>query len=387
VDFDFSEEQVMLRDVTREVLTAQCPPARVRVVMDEADGYDAGLWAQLAETGLLGATIPEEFGGQGLGMVEQALMLDEMGRAAYPGPYFATFVLAAPSIASGSNRPLMQRYLPAFASGEARGTLAMLEDNLSWQPDGVKLRARQQVGQFTLNGSKRFVPFAHVADVIVVAARTSETSDPARGITLFAVPSDTPGVSIEPVVAFDLTNRASTVTFDDVRVGSDAILGRQDDGWSILEGVLQRAAVGSAAEMLGASRKSLDIAVEYAKVREQFGQPIGSFQAVKHKLAEMLMDAENSHAATYYAAWAVAAEAPDAGLAASVAKSFVSEASRHICGDAIQAHGGIGFTWEYDLHLYFKRAKFMETMYGSADAHRELALRSLLQPAEQLALA
>jgi acyl-CoA dehydrogenase len=178
----------------------------------------------------------------------------------------------------------------------------------------------------------------------------------------------------------DQTNKVSTLTLENVRVGREAVVGQVDGGWKILEIVLRRAAVASAAVMLGAARKCMDMSVEYAKVREQFGQAIGSFQAIKHACAEMLVEVENAHGATYYAAWAVDAAAPDAGLAASVAKSYVGDAARKVCGSAIQVHGGIGFTWEYDLHLYFKQAKFLESLYGDAEHHRELVLREIMTP-------
>jgi alkylation response protein AidB-like acyl-CoA dehydrogenase len=198
--------------------------------------------------------------------------------------------------------------------------------------------------------------------------------DPRHGITLFAVPRDTPGVEVQPLTTVDLTNRVCDVVLLDVAVESEQIVGRSGEGWPILQTVLEHAAVGACAEMLGAARKSLEMSVEYAKSRVQFDQPIGSFQAVRHKCAEMLLEVEQAHAATYYAAWALSAGAADASLAASVAKAYVSEAARKVCGDAIQVHGGIGFTWEFDLHLYFKRAKHLEPLYGDADFHRERAL-------------
>ena len=236
-------------------------------------------------------------------------------------------------------------------------------------------------------GTKRFAPWAHAADVILVAARTGEYEDPTCGITLFAVERGTPGVTITPDRSIDLTNRTATVTFESAKLGREAIVGRADDGWRIVEPTLRRAAVGASAEMLGAARRCLEMSVEYAKVRQQFGQPIGMFQAVKHMCPDMLPEVENSHAATYYAAWALDADAPDAPLAASVAKSYVSEAARKVCGDAIQVHGGIGFTWDYDLHLYFKRAKGLEPLYGSAEHHRELVLRATLEATAIPALA
>jgi alkylation response protein AidB-like acyl-CoA dehydrogenase len=380
VDFDFTDEQTALRGLAREVLTAESSPREVRAQMADATGYSESLWKQFAETGLLGITIDEAHGGLGLGTIEQALVLEEMGRAAYPGPYFATVVLAVTALVAGGDRAQLDAYLPGIAEGKLKATLALMEDRLTTGPEGIGLRARSQGGEYVLSGRKRFVPFAHVADVILVAARTSESSDPSHGVTIFALDRGAEGLTIEPNVMIDQTSKVSTLTLENVRVGRDASVGQVDGGWKIVEVVLRRAAVGAAAVMLGAARKCMDMSVEYAKVREQFGQPIGSFQAIKHACAEMLVEVENAHGATYYAAWAVDAAAPDAGLAASVAKSYVGEAARKVCGSAIQVHGGIGFTWEYDLHLYFKQAKFMEALYGDAEHHRELVLREIMTP-------
>jgi alkylation response protein AidB-like acyl-CoA dehydrogenase len=221
---------------------------------------------------------------------------------------------------------------------------------------------------------KRFVPFAHVADVIIIPARTSSKPD---GITLFAVDTRAKGVEMSSMTNIDLSSKSSEVRLSNVMVPEENIIGDVDGGWPILKDVLQKAAVGASAEMLGAARKSMEMSVEYAKVREAFGQPIGTFQAIKHKCSDMLLEVEQSHAAVYYASWAQDAGAPDASLAASVAKAYVGDAARRVCGESIQVHGGIGFTWEFDLHLWFKRAKYYEPMYGDVEYHREQALRAL----------
>lgn len=376
MDFDFTQEQVMLRDLTREFLSRESAPRAVRAATEDPRGFSETTWQQMAEMGLPGLAIDAGYGGQGLGMVELALVLDEMGRAAYPGPYFASTVLAAGVIAASGQPNQMARYLPEFARGRMRGTLALIEDALAWAPSGVKLRAERRGENFVLSGVKRLVPFVEAADVVLVAARTGGGSD---GTTVFAIPRDTPGLSSTPNVEMDRTNRTSTVTFDQVAVGADDVIGAVDAGWAVIAPVLQRAAAGAAAEMLGASRRCMEMSVEYARVRQQFGQPIGMFQAIKHMCAEMLLEVENAHGAAYYAAWALDAGSPDAPLAVSSAKAYVGEASRKVCGSAIQVHGGIGFTWEYDLHLYFKRAKHFEPLYGDGDFHREQALRFVLE--------
>jgi alkylation response protein AidB-like acyl-CoA dehydrogenase len=375
MNFDFTQEQVMLRDLTREFLSRESTPRAVRALMDDARGFSDATWQQMAEMGLQGLAIDAGYGGQGLGMVELALVLDEMGRAAYPAPYFATVVLAAGAIAASGQEGQMARYLPDIAAGRTKATLALIDEALSWTPAMVTTRAERRGSDYVLSGTKRFVPFAHVADLVLVVARTSSGDD---GTAVFAVPGDAAGLSQTPNVEMDRTNPTSTVTLKDVVVPADAVIGEVDHGWRVIGPVLERAAVAAAAEMLGAARRCMDMSVEYAKVRQQFGQPIGMFQAIKHACSEMLLEVENSHGATYYAAWAKDAGSADASLAASAAKAYVGDASRKVCGSSIQVHGGIGFTWEYDLHLYFKRAKHFEPLYGDADFHRERALQLVL---------
>jgi alkylation response protein AidB-like acyl-CoA dehydrogenase len=379
MDFDFTQEQLMLRNLTREFLSRESAPRAVRTQMDEPRGFSDATWQQMADMGLPGLAIDAGYGGQGLGLVELALVLDEMGRVAYPGPYFATTVLAASAIAAGGQPNQMARYLPDIASGRSKASLALIEDALSWAPSGVRMRAQPRGDAFVLSGTKRFVPFAHAADLLLVVARTSTGAD---GTTVFAIDTrNTTGLSTEPIVEMDRTSRSSTLTFDNLSVPSDAVIGEVDHGWEVIGPTLQRAAVGAAAEMLGASRRCMDMSIDYARVRQQFGQPIGTFQAIKHACAEMLLEVENAHAATYYAAWAIDARSPEAALAASSAKAYVGDASRNVCGSSIQVHGGIGFTWEYDLHLYVKRAKHFEPLYGDADFHREQALKLILERA------
>lgn len=376
MDFDFTEDQVMLRNLTREFMTRESAPKAVRAVWEDPRGFNESTWQQMAEMGLQGLAIDEGYGGQGLGMIEQALVLDEMGRAAYPGPYFATAMLAAGAIAASGQASQMARYLPDIAAGRTRATLALIESSLAWAPSSVRMRAERTGSGYALSGVKRFVPFAQVADLMLVVARTSDA--PGDGTTVFAVPGDAAGLSKTPNVEMDRTNPTSTVALRDVQVDQDAVIGEIDQGWAVIGPLLERAAVAAAAEMLGASRRCMEMSVEYAKVRQQFGQPIGTFQAIKHACAEMLLEVENSHAAVYYAAWAQDAKSADASLAASAAKAYVGDASRKVCGSSIQVHGGIGFTWEYDLHLYFKRAKHFEPLYGDADFHRERALQLTL---------
>jgi alkylation response protein AidB-like acyl-CoA dehydrogenase len=370
MDFALNSDQQLLKDAARTFLDAQCPSAVVRALWDEGRGESEAIWKDMAQLGWLGLALPESVGGSALGMVETAIVLEELGRAACPSPYFPT-VLAATAVAEAGSAVQQRRWLPAVAAGGARATVAFLDTDWGWEAGGVMTQATRTSHGWSLRGTKRFVPWAHVADVVVVPAQTAD------GLGLFVVEAAATGLVVSPMPAIDLGTRWSTITLDGVSVANDAALGVPGQASALLDMLLRRGAVGAAAEMLGAARRCLDMSVAYAKVREQFGQPIGAFQAIRHKCAEMLVEVENAHAATYYAAWALDAAAEDAAMAASVAKAYVGDAARKVCGEAIQVHGGIGFTWEYDLHLYVKRAKALEAMYGDADHHRELIVRLL----------
>jgi alkylation response protein AidB-like acyl-CoA dehydrogenase len=373
MDFDFKSDQVMLRNNAREYLSEKCTTQFVRKMFDDKAGFSKEMWKEMADLGWLGLTFPEENEGLGLGMVELSLLLEEMGRAVFPGPYFASVLLAGNALQAG-DKTLKEKYLTGIAKGDVIASMGILEQAVNWGPEAIKLKAEGGGGGFVLNGMKRFVPFAHVSDVIIIPARTSDKPD---GITLFAVDAKAKGVEMSTLTNIDLTSKSSEVRLTNVMVPEENVIGDVDGAWPILKGVLQKAAVGASAEMLGAARKSMEMSVEYAKVREAFGQPIGTFQAIKHKCADMLLEVEQSHAAVYYASWAQDAGAPDAALAASVAKAYVGDAARRVCGESIQVHGGIGFTWEFDLHLWFKRAKYYEPMYGDVEFHREQALQAL----------
>ena len=369
MNFSFSDDQVLLKNSVRAALEEQCKSSHVRAMAEDGKGYSDELWGEMGKLGWLGLPFPEEHGGAGLGLVELAIVLEEMGRAAYPGPFFSTVVLGGLGLMLGGSAEQKDKWLPAIASGRARMTAALLEEHLDWEPASTTASATKSGSGWILSGVKRFVPWAHVADVILVPARSAE------GLSLFLLDPKSVGVTLSPMKGIDLTNRWSELRLDKVAVGAEAIMGQPGGAASLLESLLRRAAVCASAEMLGAARRCLDMSVEYVKVREQFGQPIGSFQAIRHRCAEMLLEAENAHAAVYYAAWALTAGAEDAAVASSICKSYVNEAARRVCGDAIQVHGGIGFTWEYDLHLYMKRAKALEPLYGDTEYHRELITR------------
>jgi alkylation response protein AidB-like acyl-CoA dehydrogenase len=374
MDFAFSEEQEQLRKEARSFLAKESPTSRVRKVMDSEDAFDEGLWKKLVENGWTALGIPEEFGGFG-SFLDLAVVLEEAGRYLLPGPFFSTLGLAVPMLLEAGTEAQKKKWLNAIASGKARATLALTEPSGRWDAEGVGLRAQRQGEGWKLDGLKLFVPDAGVADVLVVAARTRDSGE--DGVTLFLVEGRPPGMTVTPMKTLDRTRRWYEVKFEGVAVPSDAVMGQVDQGWPPLKRALEWASAALCAEMVGGASHVLETSVEYAKTRQQFGKPIGIYQAVSHKLSDMLLEVESARSATYYAAWAVDADAPDRALASSMAKAYVSDAYRRAAGNGIQVHGGIGFTWEHDMHLYFKRAKASEVTLGDATYHRELVAQAL----------
>jgi alkylation response protein AidB-like acyl-CoA dehydrogenase len=369
MDFGFSEDQEMLRGAVKDFLDKECPTTFVRRMSEDERGYSPEMWRQMAELGWMGLTIPEEYGGLGLGFLEMTVTLEEMGAALLPGPYFPTTILAAPLILALGSEDQKENYLPRIVAGELTGTLALVEASGRWDAEGVAATARAEGEGFVLSGSKLFVPEATNADLFVWAARTGGSGE--DGVTLFLVERGAPGVKVERMVTMDLVGRLGEVTLENVRVGKDAVLGPVGGGWPALKKVMDQACVAHAIEMIGISQRTLDVAVEYAKSRVQFGVPIGSFQAVKHIAADMKVAVENMRSIAYYAAWVVSEDRPELPLTASMAKAYCSDAGRQVTGSGIQIHGGIGFTWDSDMHLYFKRAFAVANAFGDAIYHRE----------------
>lgn len=374
MDFAFSEEQEMLRRSAREFLAKECTPRVVRRAMESEDAYDPALWKKMAVLGWTALGIPEQYGGAGT-FLDLAVVLEETGRALVPGPFFATMALAVPVILEAGIEAQKQRVLGAIASGEARATLAFTEASGRWEASSITLRATEEAGAWRLDGAKHFVPDAHVADHLVVVARSRGEGE--EGITLFLLPARTAGVTITPLQTMDMTRRWCEVRFDGASVDAGAVMGEPHRAWPRLKRALEWAVAALCAEMVGGSSKVLESSSEYAQSRRQFGKQIGVYQAVAHRIADMLVMSESAKSATYYAAWAIDADAPDRGVATSTAKAYVSDAYRQITNAGIQVHGGIGFTWEHDSHLYLKRAKSAETMLGDATYHRELVAQSL----------
>ncbi len=352
MDFDFTDDQLALRQEGRRFLEQQCPTSHVREFIEDPGGWSRALWKQMADLGWMGMPFGEEHGGVGLGYLELMLLLEELGRVVAPVPFLSSVGICGMAIARVGSDEQKERLLPAIASGEKVAALAWVDAPEGFALDGVTMPAGER-----LSGTKQVVLDAPAADVFLVAARDADHT------TLFIIEE---GFEVIPAQAYDLTRPLGTVTFDAAPAAplpGDAAL-----AW--------RYAVASAcAELIGVAQQAVDLSVAYAKEREQFGRPIGGFQAVKHKLAEMHTEVDAARAATYYACWAVDTDAEDADVAVSVAKSFASDACAHAAGEAIQVHGGIGYTWEHDIHLYTRRAKSLQAFMGDAHHHRERIAR------------
>jgi alkylation response protein AidB-like acyl-CoA dehydrogenase len=374
MDFAFSDEQDQLRSEARSFLAKECPTTRVRAVMETDGAHDESLWAKLAENGWTALGIPEEYGGFG-SFLDLVVVLEEAGRFLLPGPFFSTMGLAVPALLEAGTEAQKKEVLAAIAGGRAKATLALTEPSGRWDADGIALEATQSGDNWTLQGVKLFVPDAGLADYIVVAARTRGTGE--EGISLFLIKGRPSGLSVKPMKTLDRTRQWYEVHLDGVTLGPDAVMGQPGQAWAALRRALEWGEAALCAEMVGGASTVLERSVDYAKTRQQFGKPIGVYQAVSHKLSDMLLETESARSATYYAAWTVDADAPDRSAACSIAKAYVSDAYRRAAGNGIQVHGGIGFTWEHEMHLYFKRAKASEVTLGDATYHRELVAQAL----------
>ena len=372
MNFAFSEEQEELRRSVRRFLEGKSPIPEVRRLMETTDGYDEAVWAQMGkELGLQSLHIPEAYGGQGYSFVELVVVLEEMGRALLCAPYYASVCLAANAIGNAGTEEEKQALLPGIASGDTIATMAFTEPNGRWDASGITMEAvpaSDGAGGYTLSGTKMFVLDGHSAGLVVVAARRPGTEG-TDGISFFTVDGGAEGLTRTPLPTMDQTRKQAKLEFAGVPA---KLMGEEGAGWPALSKTLDQAAVCLCAEMVGGAQRVLDMSVEYAKVRIQFGRPIGSFQAIKHKCADMLLEVESAKSAAYYAGWAAAEDNDELPVVASLAKAYCSDAYFHAAAENIQIHGGIGFTWEHDAHLYFKRAKSSEILLGDATYHREL---------------
>lgn len=367
--FSFTEEQEELRRVVRRSLEELSPAAEVRRLMETSEGYDPEVWRRLGqELALTGVHIPEEYGGQGYSFVELAIILEEFGRSLLCAPYFASIALAANAILNAATEPRKKELLPAIASGECHATLAFTDPAGRWDVSGITLEARAAGSEFRLDGTNGFVVDGHTADLIVVVAR-SPGSTGADGLSFFTVEGGAPGLERRLLSTLDSTRKQAELRFSGVRA---ELLGELDGGGAAFLATLDQAAIALANESVGAAQKVLETTVEYSKQRVQFGRPIGSFQAIKHRCADLLLEVEFAKSTAYYAAAAAAERAGDLPAVASLSKAYASDTFMHAAAENIQLHGGVGFTWANDAHLYFKRAKSSEVFLGDPTYHRAL---------------
>ena len=363
MNFAFTDEQEELRKTVRAFLEAKSSEEAVREQMETDDGYDKAVWTQMAEQmGLQGLHIPEEYGGSGFGYVELGIVLEEMGRSLLCAPFFSSVVLAANTLILSDDEAAKKAYLPGIASGETIATVAFTEPNGKWDESGIEATATASGDSYTISGTKSFVIDGSIANLIIVAAKTS------AGTSLFAVEGDASGLTRTALSTMDQTRKQAKLEFSNTPA---TLIGADGKGWDILSATLDLVAIGLAAEQVGGAQMVLDMAVEYAKVRVQFGRPIGSFQAIKHKCADMLLEVESAKSAAYYGMWCASEMNDELASTASLAKAYCSEAYFHSAAENIQIHGGIGFTWEHPAHLYFKRAKSSELLFGDPTYHRE----------------
>ncbi len=377
--FAFSEEQEELRRSVRRFLEDKSPTTEVRRLMETTEGYDPLVWKQMAnQLGLQALIIPVEFGGLGFGYLDLIVVFEEMGRALLCAPYLSTVALATNALLQSGDREAQANFLPGIASGTTIATVALTEDSGRWDAAGVTLSATRSGNDYVLDGHKMYVLDGHIADLIVVAARVGDDAGAANtsadaGISLFAVAGDAAGLTRTPLPTLDQTRKQARLEFSGVY---GRLIGTEGQGWDTLSRMLDLAAVALAAEQVGGAERALEMAVDHARHRVQFGRPIGSFQAVKHLCAEMLLDLETARGAAFYAA--LAADRGDGGelrVAASVAKSCCSEAYVRVATDSLHVHGGLGFTWDHDAHLYFKRARSSRQLFGDPRHHREQLAR------------
>jgi len=373
MDLDFSQEQVMFRTICRDFLSKECPSTLVRELEASEEGYSPELWRKIADLGWLGLTFPERYGGLGGNFLDLAILYDEMGRANFPSPHLATVVLGGHTILECGSEEQKQELLPKIARGELLLSLAFTEPGLRYEPMAIATKATAQGGEFILNGTKLFVPNANIADYLICVARTGDGGKPEEGITLLLVDARTPGITRTPLKTISEIghDKQCEVIFQNVRVPKKNILGELAQSWATLAKILNQATVAVCAEMVGGAEAVLEMSVEYSKVRVAFGRPIGSFQALQHKMANMLIEVDGAWLLTYQAAWMISEQIPCAKQVA-MAKAWMSNAYRQVTAEAIQIHGAYGFCSEVDTTLYYRRAKAAEFAFGDPRFHRKV---------------
>ncbi|HIE16580.1 MAG TPA: acyl-CoA dehydrogenase [Dehalococcoidia bacterium] len=375
MNLGLSEEQEMLKTSARDFLQKEFPKKLVRQLDESETGYSPELWRKMAELGWMGLVFPEKYGGSGGSFLDLIVLLEEMGYNILPGPFFSTVVLGGLTILSAGNEEQRNEFLPRIASGDRILTLALTEPSARYDAAAINTRATTSNGNYVINGTKLFVPDANVADYILCVTRTKEEQNPEDGITVFLVDAKSPGIECTLLKTL-ARDKQCEIVFDNVGVPQNNILGKPDQGWTIIKDTLQKATVAKCAEMVGSAQAALEMAVQYAKERVQFNRPIGSFQAIQHYCANMVTDVDGARFITYKAAWKVSEGLP-AALDVAIAKAWTGEACSRVTLLAHQIFGAIGFTMDHDLHLYYRRAKAGEIMFGDSDTQRAIVAREL----------
>lgn len=375
MDLGLTEIQQMLKTSAQEFLAQECPPTLVREQEENSRGYTDELWRLIVGLGWTGLPFAEEYGGSGGSFMDLAVLLEEMGKALVPGPFFPTVVLGGLTISDTGTSQQKQDILPGICDGGLRLTLALTEPSATYESWGVETTATVQGDDYILNGTKLFVPYAHAADILLVAARTSPAAGSSQGITLFIVPAGSPGLTVE-VLNSIASDKQCEVVLDQVSVPKDAILGELGQGWPVVHRTLQRATAAMCIQMLGGADAIVDMTVDYVTQRTQFGRPIGSFQAIQHQCARMATDVEGCRNIVHLAAWTLSEGMPSEREVA-MAKAWTSQAYQRVCTAAHQCHGAIGFTKEHNLQLYTRRAKVLELSYGDVETHREVFFQQI----------
>jgi alkylation response protein AidB-like acyl-CoA dehydrogenase len=381
MEFELNETQKLFQHSARELFAQECPPTLVREMIEKNAPYSDAVWNKLVEQGWTGLIFSEDDGGLGLGMVELAVAFEEMGRALVPGAFLSTVALAGSLIEKACSPEYRAQRLQAICAGRSKATVALLEETGNWNPEVVTMAATPVDGGFKLNGKKLFVSDASVADCIITVARAG--SD----IVIAFVDAAAPGVTVKPMPGIDVTRLLSAVEFKDVFVNDEDVITDPAKARAALDYALDVATLALSAEMVGGMQLLLEASVEYAKTRKQFGKPIGQFQAVQHHCANMLLMTESARSAVYYAAWLMGNDPAEAPVAVSIAKAYASDGYREVGNLAVQVHGGIGFTWDENIHFYYKRAKASELMFGDAIYHRERIAHLVMDHASEPARA
>jgi len=370
-----SEEQEMLKNMARDFLTDKLPKTVVKEIEQSERGYSPELWKEMAGLGWMGVPFPEKYGGGDMSFLDLAVLLEEMGRACLPGPYFSTVVLGGLTILDIGSEEQKQEYLPKIASGEAIFTLALTEPSARYDAAAIQTKATADKDAYVLDGTKLFVPDAHIADYMLVVARSDEKSKGERGITIFIVDGKSPGISCT-VLKTIANDKLCEVVFDRVKVPKENILGELNQGWNAVQGIIQRAAAAKCCEMVGCIQQALDMTVSYAKERKQYDRPIGSFQVIQHYCADMATDVDGTRLSTYQAAWMLSEGLPCTKEIA-IAKAWAGEACQRVMALAHQIHGAIGVTIDHDLQYYTRRAKAAEVSFGDANFYREIVAQEM----------